>query len=146
MRQLDTITDSMDMNWTNSGRQWKTEGMLQSMGLQSQTQLSDRTRMGQQNSPSCYQDSWVSWKDRAEANGWKFGLSVLLYWLRWGGGVLEGTHQESIYYPVSPSPHPSSFLSFLSSAERYHALKSLMRKPETWGFASLHKAVLLKFH
>ena len=36
MRLLDGITNSMDMSWAKSGRQWRTEkpGMLQSMGLQ----------------------------------------------------------------------------------------------------------------
>ena len=34
MRWLDSITNSMDMNMSNSGRQWTTEeiGVLQSMG------------------------------------------------------------------------------------------------------------------
>ena len=36
MRWWDSITDSMNMNLSKSGRQWRTEepGMLQSMGLQ----------------------------------------------------------------------------------------------------------------
>ena len=36
MRWLDTITNSMGMNLSNSGRQWRTEepGVLQSMGSQ----------------------------------------------------------------------------------------------------------------
>ena len=36
MRWLDGITDSMDMNMSNSGRKWRTEepGLLQSMGSQ----------------------------------------------------------------------------------------------------------------
>ena len=36
MRWLDRITDSMDMNMSNSGRKWRTEepGLLQSMGSQ----------------------------------------------------------------------------------------------------------------
>ena len=35
-RWLDGITDTMDMNWANSGRECRTEepGVLQSMGLQ----------------------------------------------------------------------------------------------------------------
>ena len=45
MRWLDGIPDSTDMSLSNSGRQRGTgkPGMLRSMGLQSQTQLSDRT-------------------------------------------------------------------------------------------------------
>ena len=41
MRQLDSITTSMDMGWANSGRQWRTEepGVQESMGLQSQKTL-----------------------------------------------------------------------------------------------------------
>ena len=36
MRHLDDIIDSVDMNLSNSGREWRTEepGMLQSMELQ----------------------------------------------------------------------------------------------------------------
>ena len=43
MRSLDGITDSMDMIWTNFEREWRTgkPGVLQSMGLQSQTRLSN---------------------------------------------------------------------------------------------------------
>ena len=47
MRWLDGITDSMTWTWANSGRWWRTgkPGMLQSMGSQSQTGLSDCTTM-----------------------------------------------------------------------------------------------------
>ena len=40
---LDGITDSMDMSWASSGSWWWTgkPGVLQSMGSQNQTQLSD---------------------------------------------------------------------------------------------------------
>ena len=43
MRWSDNITDSMDMSLANSRRQWSTEepSMLQSIGSQSRTQLSD---------------------------------------------------------------------------------------------------------
>ena len=43
IRWVDSITDSVDMDLSNSRRQWRTEepGMLQSMGSQSQTWLSD---------------------------------------------------------------------------------------------------------
>ena len=45
MRWLDGITDSMDMNFINSGGWWCTgkHGMLQFMELQNQTQLRDGT-------------------------------------------------------------------------------------------------------
>ena len=146
MRQLDTITDSMDMNWTNSRRQWKTEGVLQSMGLQ---RVKHNLATEQQQSGTTEQPELLSgFLGLLEGSHWSkrvkiwFECTTILIEVRVGGRP-EGTHQESIYYPVSPPPHPSSFL---SSAERYHALKSLMRKPETWGFASLYKAVLPRFH
>ena len=43
MRWLDSITNSMGIIWANPGREWRTEepGMLQSMGSQSWTWLSD---------------------------------------------------------------------------------------------------------
>ena len=43
MRWLDGITNAMDMNWVNLGRWWGTgrPGVLQFMGLRSQTQLGD---------------------------------------------------------------------------------------------------------
>ena len=45
MKWLDGITNSMVMVWENFRRQWRTgkPGVLQSMGLQSCTRLSDRT-------------------------------------------------------------------------------------------------------
>ena len=48
MRWLDSIADSVDMNLTNSRRWWKAEesGVLQSMGLQSQTRPSNLTTLG----------------------------------------------------------------------------------------------------
>ena len=47
MRWLDGITDSMDMSWVNSGGWWWTgkPGVLMSMGLQSQTGLSNWTQL-----------------------------------------------------------------------------------------------------
>ena len=43
MKWLESIIDSMGMNWANSGRQWRTGklGVLQSTGSQSRTRLSD---------------------------------------------------------------------------------------------------------
>ena len=47
---------------------------------------------------------------------WRISLKQMgenLVWVyyyidwRWGWGVLEGTHQESIYFPISPHPHLS---------------------------------------
>ena len=47
MRWLEGITDSMDTVWVNSGRWWWTgrPGVLQSMALQSGTQLSNWTEL-----------------------------------------------------------------------------------------------------
>ena len=47
MRWLDGITNSMDINWVNSKSWWLTgrPGMLQFMGSQSRTQLSDWTEL-----------------------------------------------------------------------------------------------------
>ena len=43
MKWLESIIDSMGMNWANSGRQWRTgkPGVLQSPGSQNRTRLSD---------------------------------------------------------------------------------------------------------
>ena len=70
--------------WVNSGSWWWTEkpGVLQSMGLQSQTQLSDWTELNGQ----------TQWEWRGQDGGPPFPLTMNGVWSSRGRGVMGPQH------------------------------------------------------
>ena len=140
MRWLDGITDSRTWVWANSRSWWWTgkPGTLQSMGLQSQTRLSDWTelkgkRQGLQEDQNQKPD--FSWAPVLSSLRWTSWSPVKASWVRgkprsWDMQALTWPH--SLWVAVSPFPC-------------WHAMGASQVLPPPCGLSSL-ELVLSQWH